>query len=363
MAETLACVFGPKGDPKHDQFLSFLRDHGILATSVSLAAGAAAGYAAYEYGGFGLAGCAIIGAGGALVGLLGASLAYVERPDFVRYHPWIAGISYVAVAAPFTVFLTSETAGLINVPTAMMIGSVAGLSVVAMECAVYDWFMGWWSPKKKLLDKIEDDAHAVGTGVGVFVSGDAEDIALATKSALFTGELDSIKTKQDVAWWIKNSTSSSVRKAAQKVYDLWDGYINQPPNGRNQDIDAKFRAAIGALRYAIQHPSTDDPDADSRFTYVDPSDPPIVQEDEKAQNRYTEEGKKKAEEDYKKSTEGVTYDAEEEFEGDKGNGITAPTPDDLAETERIKQEMLDRAKQGPGGAGWSSNGGPGFRRY
>jgi len=41
----------------------------------------------------------------------------------------------------------------------------------------------------------------------------------------------------------------------------------------------------------------------------------------------------------------------------------SPTAEDLAETERVKQEFLDRAKAGPGGAGWSANGGPGFKRY
>jgi len=174
MAETLANVFGPKGDPKHDQFLSFLKEHQILAASVGAAAGAAAGYAAYEYGGFGWLGCGAIAGAGAVVGLLGASLAYVERPDFIRYHPWIAGISYVVVAGTMTVFLTSETAGLVNVPTAMMIGSIGGLAVVAMESALYDWFIGLFPSWGKVASVLGDNpvtktTVAAGTAFGTTV--------------------------------------------------------------------------------------------------------------------------------------------------------------------------------------------------
>jgi hypothetical protein len=361
MAEVLANVIGAKGDPKRDQFLSFLKDHGILATTIGVGAGAIAAYAAHEYSGFGLLGCGLIGATGAVLGVLGASLAYMDRPDFIREHPWIAGISYVAVAGPLTIVLTSETGGLINMPTAMMIGTVAGLAVVAMESAAYNMLYEWWNGKKRWFEEnIEDPVVNVtdtsGAVVNPWIQGNTTDISLELKN-IFNGELDDIKSKQDVQFWINNSPSKEVRDAAAKVLSLWDAFFAQGPNNRSEKLDYEFRKAVNVLRYAVRNPSTDDADADARFTYVDHNDVPIVQEDVKKGDI------EKAAADAEKAAQGVEYDAEEEFEGDKGNGITAPTAADLAETERIKQEMLDRAKAGPGGNGWSSNGGPGFKRY
>jgi len=260
MAETLAkglsVVYGVDGNDKTktDQFTSFAREHYALATGTMLASGAAGVYVAREYGEFGWPVAAGIGLASAAVGLLGASLAYMDRPLFLKYHPWIAGISFVAVAGPMTFFLTSETAGLLNFPTALMLGSVAGLAFVAMESALYNYVMDLIPSFEGVYAAVGNsepvrELDKIGEAIGNAVNTTLQDLGLQDKPDL---DLDAI---------LKSGTDEQKALAKESLQLLLRIQMG--------DRDALKRyAAVQAQLMLLVHGSDvvhPDPDADATF--------------------------------------------------------------------------------------------------
>jgi hypothetical protein len=251
LAKGLSVVYGVDGDDvKTDQFTSFVRDHYALATGTMLASGAAGAYIAREYAGFGWPAAAGIGVASAAVGLLGASLAYMDRPILLKYHPWIAGVSFFGTMGATTVFLTSETAGLINVPTAAVIGTVAGLAVVMIESAAYNYWFNLIPGAAAWLagTSVVKGAGAVGETIGNSINDVLQTVGLQDPPI----DLDAI---------IKSGTEEQ-KALAQQIKDLMFHW-----NGSSKDRDALIEAKMGRLKELLGHgPEGPDPDADAHFT-------------------------------------------------------------------------------------------------
>jgi len=255
MAETLAkalsVVYGTdaSNDIKTAQFTSFAREHYALATGTMVASGALGVYVAREYGEFGWPAAAGVGVASAAVGLLGASLAYMDRPMFLKYHPWIAGISFFATAGVTTMFLTTETAGLVNVPTAAVIGSVAGFALVAMESALYNWWFDLipraaaWLANRTIVK----GAAKAGTTVGTWIEKGAQTLGLEEKPI----DLDAL---------IKNGTPEE-KALAQDIKNLMFQW-----NGTSEDRDKLIKAKMARLLELVNGDEHDaDADADATF--------------------------------------------------------------------------------------------------
>lgn len=257
MAETLAkalsVVYGTdaSNDIKTVQFTSFAREHYALATGTMVASGALGVYVAREYGEFGWPAAAGVGVASAAVGLLGASLAYMDRPMFLKYHPWIAGISFFATAGVTTMFLTTETAGLVNVPTAAVIGSVAGFALVAMESALYNWWFDLipgaaaWLANRTIVK----GAAEAGTTVGTWIEKGAQALGLEEKPI----DLDAL---------IKNGTPEE-KALAQEIKNLMFQW-----NGTSEDRDKLIKAKMARLLELVNG-DEHDADADADATFID----------------------------------------------------------------------------------------------
>lgn len=261
LAKGLSVVYGVDGNDKTktDQFTSFAREHYALATGTMLASGALGVYVAREYAEFEWPVAAGIGLASAAVGLLGASLAYMDRPLFLKYHPWIAGISFVAVAGPMTFFLTAETAGLLNFPTALMLGSVAGLAFVAMESALYNYIMDLIPSFDGFITGVANskpikELDKIGEAIGNAVNTTVQDLGLQDKPDL---DLDAIlKSGTDE----QKAVAKEMRQLLLRIVVMGD---------RDPDVLKRYAAVQAQLMWLVYGSDVVHPDPDADATFID----------------------------------------------------------------------------------------------
>jgi len=152
------------------RFSDYVRQHPVLAAGSAIAAGGLAAYLA-ESNGLSLPVAAGIGVAGATSAVLLSSLAYLERPAYVQDHPYIAGFQFVGVTGVSAFFIEELTGGLVEIPIAVLLGSLFGVGAVALTAAGYDWFKSWFPtlPKvpafvKELGEAFKETGEAIASG-------------------------------------------------------------------------------------------------------------------------------------------------------------------------------------------------------
>lgn len=242
---------------KLETFGTFLTAHPVLAAGAGLGAGALGAYAAHAGAGLDAQTSLLVGAASGLLGVVGASYAYLDRPALVQYHPYVATFVFLGATAAGTAILAGESGGLINLPTATVLGSIGGVFVVGVACWVYDWLTSGSGLVKKagqygflglfgwLWYNKDDIGQKVGVPVGNTVEKVEDAIGLNGKHI----DLDDV---------LKHGTPEEKALAKQIVQLMRMGNFDA-------DKEAQIQKLLQQLAGLMAHP--DAPDAtDASFT-------------------------------------------------------------------------------------------------
>jgi hypothetical protein len=173
------------------RFSDFIRQHPVLAAGSAIAGGGIAAYLA-ESNGLDVPYAAGIGVAGAAAGVLLSSLAYLERPAYVRDHPMIAGFQFLGVTGLSAFFIHDLSGGVIEVPLAVLLGAPLGIGAVAITAQGYDWIQGWLGALSTPINAVKEAAAIVGTGTSATIDA-LPDAPEVLAQAVTSGEI-----KQDL---------------------------------------------------------------------------------------------------------------------------------------------------------------------
>jgi hypothetical protein len=315
-------------------FSDFVREHPFVAGGTAVISGGLSAYIA-EDNGLSIPVAAGIGVAGAAAGVLLSSLLYLERPAYVKDHPYIAGFQFIGVTGVTAFFISELTGGLISIPVALLLGAPAGIGAVALTSVGYEWLSGLLSPFKNAaeigkdivagagatLESIPDGPRVIGEAIA---SGEiARDIEDDVKSAF-----DISGSKINVDQVKKNGTLEERLLCDQIIALMAKQLVGRLSN----DERTRLAQMMLALRKMLDDNHQDNwgrslaSNDDADFT-TNAANPPPPTDDE-----------------------GTYYDAEEEeIRNDEIYQKEHPEAAEYSEIQRQQdvQDAMDRAKAGP----------------